>query len=72
MKTITALKEENYFLNTMSACYITINGITYPTVEHAYQAAKTRDLEDRELIRLLKTPGEAKQYGRKVKIHSSK
>jgi hypothetical protein len=37
-------------------------------VEHAYQAAKTLDLEARERIRKAPTPGEAKKLGRRVEL----
>lgn len=39
---------------------------TYPTVEHAFQAAKSTNQEDRNRIRALPTPGQAKRAGRKV------
>lgn len=39
---------------------------TYPSVEHAYQAAKTHDLIHRSFIQQLQTPGLAKREGRKV------
>jgi ribA/ribD-fused uncharacterized protein len=38
-----------------------LDGLTYPTVEHAYQAAKTLDIENRCAIRDLDTPGKAKR-----------
>lgn len=40
----------------------------YPTVEHAYQAAKTTDPVERAKIKAAKTPGEAKRLGRRVQI----
>jgi len=56
------------WLSNFYEAEVTFEEKAYPTVEHAYQASKTRDFEERELIRQLKTPGEAKQYGRKVKL----
>jgi N-glycosidase YbiA len=38
----------------------------YPTVEHAFQAAKTLDPAERERIRLARTPAIAKKLGRHV------
>ena len=38
-------------------------GVEYPTVEHAYQAAKTEDSAWRENIRQAATPGQAKRLG---------
>lgn len=40
----------------------------YPSVEHAYQAAKTKDLRIRRKIRACRTPGEAKRIGRTVSL----
>jgi ribA/ribD-fused uncharacterized protein len=47
---------------------IRYEGIFYPTVEHAYQAAKTLDKWERLRISKLPTPGVAKREGRKVKL----
>ena len=38
----------------------------YPTTEHAYQAAKTMDWDERRAIKFAKTPGIAKRLGQKV------
>ena len=40
----------------------------YPSVEHAFQAAKTLDPLARELIRTAPTPKEAKRLGRAVDL----
>lgn len=40
----------------------------FPTVEHAYQAAKCASWQDAETILGLLTPGTAKRYGRQVKL----
>jgi ribA/ribD-fused uncharacterized protein len=44
---------------------------TYPTVEHAYQAAKTTNLDQRKAIREAATPSIAKRlgYGVKLRVH---
>jgi ribA/ribD-fused uncharacterized protein len=42
--------------------------IVYPSVEHAYQAAKTKDLSKRVLISCLNTPAKAKQYGKTIEL----
>lgn len=47
---------------------VVLDGETYRTVEHAYQAAKTLNTNERTAIRVLSKPGEAKRSGRKVKI----
>ena len=40
----------------------------YPTVEHAYQAAKTMRRDIREMIRTASTAGEAKRLGRAIPV----
>jgi ribA/ribD-fused uncharacterized protein len=42
--------------------------ITFPSVEHAYQALKSADPADWEFIRLQKTPGHAKRAGRSLTL----
>ena len=49
---------------------VMLDGMPYPTVEHAYQAAKTLDPQRREVIRMQETPGKAKRAGRKVRIRA--
>jgi len=41
-------------------------GHRYPTLEHAYQAAKAASLRDRKRIMAAGSPGEAKRLGRQV------
>jgi ribA/ribD-fused uncharacterized protein len=47
---------------------VEFEGAIYPTVEHAFAAAKTLDPAERELIRLASRPGEAKRLGRQVAL----
>jgi ribA/ribD-fused uncharacterized protein len=47
---------------------VPFDGIWYPSVEHAYQAAKTDDPTLRAAIRLAPTPGKAKKMGRTIKL----
>jgi ribA/ribD-fused uncharacterized protein len=42
--------------------------LVYPTVEHAFQAAKTLDPTGREMIRRATSPKQAKALGYKVKL----
>lgn len=42
----------------------------YPTVEHAYQAMKSLDLEYREKVRTCGPPSRAKKLGQLVKLRS--
>lgn len=56
------------FLSNFYPSALTIGGHVYPTVEHAYQAAKTTDEDERELIRQAPSPGAAKRLGQRVSL----
>lgn len=56
------------FLSNFYPVEVMYENIVYPSVEHAYQAAKTDDLETRLRIRNLATAGQAKREGGKVKL----
>lgn len=56
------------FLSNFHPSTIYIDGKSYKTVEHAYQAHKTLNESSRELIRLSKSPSDAKKLGRGVEI----
>jgi hypothetical protein len=56
------------FLSNSFSAGAYLDGVRYPTVAHAYQAAKTEDTETRELVRSLVTPREAYAAGRKLEI----
>ena len=58
------------FLSNFYPSEVEFEGKTYPTVEHAYQAAKTSNENDREKIRLASTPGKAKKLGQIVSLSS--
>ena len=47
-------------------CEIEMDGIVYPTTEHAYQAHKVRSRLLRKQIAKMDTPGKAKRAGRSV------
>lgn len=52
------------FLSNFYPSSIWYDGLLYPTVEHAYQAAKTMDPTQRWLIMGAMTPARAKELGR--------
>lgn len=58
------------FLSNFHPSTISYNGHLWPTVEHAYQAAKTDVEDEKRLIREAKTPGVSKKLGRSVTITS--
>ena len=65
---IDSFTGEYEWLSNFYPSEIKINGITYATVEHAYQEAKTLDPEEREAIRTAETPGRAKRLGQKCTV----
>lgn len=70
MNTIPEFVGEYRFLSNFWPAPVMYDGLKYPTVEHAYQAAKTRDIGQRLAIRNCVTPGEAKRLGRRVTLRS--
>jgi len=66
--TINLFKGPHQWLSNFWPCEVTLDGVTYPSVEHAYQAAKTEDLTVRTLIRNAHTAGAAKRLGKRVEI----
>jgi len=64
-------KEAGYeFLSNFYQSTIRFEGMLYPTVEHAYQAAKTVDDKLRKIIRNAATPLEAKKMGRCLQLQN--
>ncbi len=61
---ITAFKKPYAFLTNFSVSPVEYEGVTYKTVEHAYQAAKTLDPAWREKIQGKANPGWARQTGK--------
>jgi ribA/ribD-fused uncharacterized protein len=59
---------EYAFLSNFHLATVRWDGKLWKSVEHAYQAAKTLDEEQREMIRATRTPGEAKRLGQAVNI----
>ena len=58
------------FLSNYHLCEVVYEGIAYPSVEHAFQAAKTLDMTQRYEIANMKTPGAAKRAGRTLNLRS--
>jgi len=53
----------NAFLSNFHDAPILLDGIWYPTSEHAYQASKFNATSSRKYIAGLSTPGKAKRAG---------
>ncbi len=56
------------FLSNFYWVDVEMFGETYPSVEHAFQAAKMEDPERRGGIRIAMTPGDAKRMGRNLPL----
>lgn len=75
---IDSFKGKYNFLSNFWPAQVHYDGITYPTVEHAYQAAKTTDLPMRKAILTCLKAKDAKEAGQlmplrkdweEVKVH---
>lgn len=66
--TIKFFQDEYRFLSNFYSCRIEYEGLKYPSVEHAYQAAKTLNTADKLLISMASNATEAKRRGRYVQI----
>ena len=56
------------FLSNFETSPFTVDGVTFPTVEHWFQAFKTLDPEEFREIAAADTPGKAKRMGRHVTL----
>lgn len=72
LKAIDSFSGEWEFFSNFVPCVIHFEGYNYPSVEHAYQAAKTLSHSHRmEICRLYPNQaGKAKRLGRKVPLRS--
>lgn len=61
---------EHRFLSNFHPSIIEVGGTLYPTAEHAYQAFKTFDTNERIAILEAPTPGKAKRLGAKATLRS--
>lgn len=61
------MNKDNWFSNFAPA-HIFMGDFSYPTVEHAFQAAKSLDIKERKHIANIGSPGAAKKAGRNVKL----
>ena len=61
---------EHRFLSNFWMVPIEYEGIVYPSSEHAYQAAKTLDVEERHKIAVLAHPAHAKKAGLSLALRS--
>jgi len=67
---IEGFKNEYRFLSNFPAVRVTLDGDTYPSVEHAYQAAKTTDRDKRRGIKMAASAAIAKRLGKKLPVRA--
>lgn len=70
MRTISGFDGEYRWLSNFWPADVCMDGVTWPTVEHAYQAAKSADPEYREVIAGCGTPGIAKFCGHQAQLRA--
>lgn len=70
MNEIGFFRDRYAFLSNFhrSSVQVVLDGLRAPTVEHAYQAAKTMDTNERVRIVRLPTPAQAKKAGRDLQL----
>ena len=67
-KRINLFKDRYWFLSNFYPCDIRYEGITYPSIEHAFQAAKTISKSMKVKISHLARASLAKRAGRKLPL----
>src|SRR4051794_12014978 len=65
---IDSFESQYRFLSNFYPAQVEFEGMTYPSVEHAYQSAKTLDPAIRKQIAAAPTAGEAKRLGRAQQV----
>ena len=68
MNKINKFRGKYAFLSNFYPCIVEYDGWAYPSVEHAFQAAKSLDMEVRKGFRVCPSSADAKKLGRKVKL----
>ena len=67
-KATSSFRGPRHFLCNFHREALVYKGILYPTAEHAYRQSKAVFESDRHQIAKLKTPGEAKRAGRRIRM----
>jgi hypothetical protein len=70
MDQIDSFTGDNFFLSNFYPACIKVEGIAFPTVEHAYQYAKTLIQNEQIAILTAPTPGAAKRLGKTVTLRA--
>lgn len=65
---IAEFQGDHRFLSNFWMVPVEVDGITYPSAEHAYQASKTTSHAHQIQIKACRTPGQAKRLGKSVPL----
>ena len=68
MEAIDKFEGEFAFLSNFYPSLVVYENVHYPTVEHAYQAAKSEDSSIRRIMAFHKYPAQAKKAGKYIKL----
>lgn len=66
MDAITSFSGKHDFLSNFYPCHMMYDGILYRAVEHAYQAHKSLDINERRRFAHIFHPAQAKKDGKKI------
>ena len=66
--TYASFRGHKFYLSNFYPCNVDYEGIMYPSSEHAYQAAKSLDIQVRREMSALIFPAAAKKVGQKIKL----
>ncbi len=70
MTTIDSFEGPNHFLSNFFPVVVERLGVVFPSVEHAYQAAKSHDPRTHATVAAASTAGAAKKIGRMLELRS--
>lgn len=68
MSSIREFSGSYRFLSNFWLCKVPFEDVTWPSLEHAFVAAKTLDPAERNQILQIHSPGQVKRYGRKLTL----
>lgn len=68
MNTIDEFRGKYHFLSNFAVHQVKYDGAAWKTSEHAYQAAKTHDKDEKTRVQLCQTPGLSKKAGKRVTL----
>jgi len=72
LKVISSFSGDYHWLSNFELVSggIPLDGLMFPTTEHAYQAAKTVHIHERQAVLHCRTPGQAKRQGKLLTLRS--